>query len=66
MVRLWLSGMILSLTLSWASFDPNNVKLSEFWSQLQASYESNHTEELWYNETVRLWLTIHIYIYIFI
>ena len=30
----------------------SNVKLGRFRSQLQASYVSNHTEELWYNETV--------------
>ena len=32
----------------------SNVKLGEFRSQLQASYVSIHTEELWYNETVCL------------
>ena len=37
----------------------SNVKLGGFRSQLQASYVSNHTEELWYNETVCL-----IYIYL--
>ena len=36
----------------------SNVKLAGFRSQLQASYLSNHTEELWYNETVCLWMTI--------
>ena len=41
----------------------SNVKLSGFPSQLQASYVSSHTEELWYNETVCLWMTIYIYIY---
>ena len=30
----------------------SNVKLGGFWSRLQASYVSSHTEELWYNETV--------------
>ena len=35
-----------------------NVKLDGFRSQLQASYVSSHIEELWYNETVRLWMTI--------
>ena len=39
----------------------SNVKLGGFRSQLQASYVSSHTEELWYNETVSL----SIYIYIF-
>ena len=29
----------------------------------QASFESSHKEELWYNETVCLWMTIYIYIY---
>ena len=40
----------------------SNIKLSGFRSQ--ASYVSSHTEELWYNETVYLWMTINIYIYI--
>ena len=43
----------------------SNVKLGVFRSQLQASYVSSHTEELWYNETVCLWMTIYIYIYIY-
>ena len=29
----------------------SNVKLDGFQSQLQASYVSSSTEELWYNET---------------
>ena len=33
----------------------SNAKLGGFRSQLQASYMSNYTEELWYNETVCLW-----------
>ena len=49
----WLSGMILSL----------NVKLGRFRSQLQASYLFSYIGELWYNEWVCLWMTIHIYIY---
>ena len=53
MVRLWAER-----------FDTkSNVKLVGFRSQLQASYVSSHTEELWYNETVCLWMTIYIYIY---
>ena len=43
----------------------SNLKLGGFRSQLQASYVSSHTEELWYNETVCLWKTIYIYIYIY-
>ena len=43
-----------------------NVKLGGFRSQLRASYVSSHTEELWYNETVCLWMTIYIHIYIYI
>ena len=27
----------------------SKVKLDGFWSQLQASYVSSHTEDLWYN-----------------
>ena len=37
----------------------SNVKLGGFRSQLQASYVSSLTEELWYNETVCLWMTIY-------
>ena len=44
----------------------SNVKLGEFQSRLQLSNVSSHTEELWYNETVCLWMTIYIYIYIYI
>ena len=34
--------------------DPKfNVKLGGFRSRLQASHVSSHTEEMWYNETVR-------------
>ena len=43
----------------------SNVKLGRFWSQLQASYVSCHTEEFRHNETVRLWTTLYIYIYIY-
>ena len=38
----------------------SNVKLVGIQSQLEASSVSSHTEELWYNETVCLWMTIHI------
>ena len=31
-----------------------------FQSQLQVSYMSSHTEELWYNETVCLWMKIYL------
>ena len=37
-----------------------NVILSGFRSQLQASYVSSHTEELWFNETVCLWMIVYI------
>ena len=37
----------------------SNVKLGGFRAQLQASYVSGHTEELWYNETVCLWMTTY-------
>ena len=42
----------------------SNIELGGFQSQLQVSYMSSHTEELSYNETVCLWMTIYIYIYI--
>ena len=38
----------------------SNVMLGGFRAQLQASYMSNHTQELGYNETVYLWMTIYI------
>ena len=43
----------------------SNIKLGGFRSQLQASYMSSHIEELWYKETICLWITIYIYIYRF-
>ena len=44
----------------------SSVKLGGFRSQLEASCMSSHTEELWYNETVCLWMTIYMHIYIYI
>ena len=44
----------------------SNEKSGGFRSQLQPSYVSSHVEELWYNETVCLWMTLYIYIYIYI
>ena len=41
----------------------SNIKLGEFQSQLQASYVSSHTEELLYNKTVCLWMTIYTFAY---
>ena len=41
-----------------------HVKLGGFWSELQTSYVSSYTEELWYIETVCLWIIIDIYIII--
>ena len=32
---------------------------------IETSSVSSHTEELWYNETVLLWMTIYIFIYIY-
>ena len=43
----------------------SNVKLDGFRSQLLASYVFTHTEEMWCNETFRLWMTIYIYTYIY-
>ena len=37
----------------------SNVKLGGFWSQFQVFYVSSHTEELWYNETVFLWIILY-------
>ena len=34
-------------------------------SQLQASNLSCHTKELWYNETICLWISLSLYIYIY-
>ena len=44
----------------------SNVKLGVFRSQLQASYGSSYTKELWYNETVCLWMTIYICVCVYI
>ena len=41
------------------------VMLGGFRSQCEASCVSSNHEELWYNETVCLWMTIYIYIYIY-
>ena len=41
-------------------------KSAGFISQLEASCMSSHTEELWSNETVCLWIIMYIYIYIYI
>ena len=50
---------MVHLLAEW-SYTKSNLKLCGFRSQLQASYVSKHTEELWYNETVCLWMTIYI------
>ena len=42
----------------------SSIKLGGFQSQLEVSYVSSYTDELWYNETVSLWMIIYIYIYI--
>ena len=42
----------------------SNVKLGGFQSQPKASVVSSHTEKLWYNEAVRLWFTMYLYIWI--
>ena len=40
--------------------DTMSIKeLGRFQSKLKASCVSNHTAELWYNETVCLWMTIY-------
>ena len=38
----------------------SNVKLGGFQYQLEMLYLSSHTEELWCNETVCLWMRIYI------
>ena len=43
----------------------SNEKLAGFRSQFEASCVCSHIDELWYNETVCLWMTIYIYIYIY-
>ena len=44
----------------------SNVKLGGFQSQLQAYYMSSYSEEMWYNETVSLWIYICVCVYIVI
>ena len=41
----------------------SGVMLDEFRSQFEASCVSSYSEELWYNETVCLWMTEYIYNY---
>ena len=38
----------------------SSINLGRFWSQLEANCVSSYTEELWYNKTVFLWMTIYI------
>ena len=40
----------------------SSVKLARFRSQFEVSYMFNNTEELWYNETFSLWMTIYIFV----
>ena len=54
---------VVRLLAEWYD-NKSKVKFGRFRSQLQASYVSSNTEELRYNETVCLWMTIYIYIYI--
>ena len=44
---------------------PTDVKSAGFQSQQKAYHLCSHTEELWYNETICMWM-IYIYIYIYI
>ena len=41
----------------------SNIKLGGFRSHVQASYLSSYTEELLYNKTVCLWMTIYIFMF---
>ena len=41
-----------------------DIKSAEFWSWLETSRWSSHTEELWYSETICMWMTIYIYTFI--
>ena len=45
-----------------AEQDDTKSKFCGFQSQLEASYVSSNTEELWYNETVCLRMTMYIYL----
>ena len=45
---------------NWAVRYQCSVSLGGCRSKLNASKKSNHTEELWYNETACLWMTIYI------
>ena len=44
----------------------SNVKLGGFRFQFHASYVSSLTEELWYNETVCLSMTIYICVFVWV
>ena len=39
----------------------SSLKLGGFRSQFESYHVSSHTEELWYNETVCLWMIIYIF-----
>ena len=42
------------------------LKSAGFWSQHEISRTSGHTKELWYNETISLWMMMMMMIYIYI
>ena len=42
----------------------SNVKMGGFQPQLEKSYVSSYTEELWYNEKVCRWMTIYLCVYV--
>ena len=49
-------GLLMAVALCYQA----DIKLAKFRSQLEASSVSSHTEELWYNERVYLWMTKYI------
>ena len=65
MVRFNSRSEVVRLLAKWYD-TKSNVKLGWFRSQLRASYVSIHTEELWYKETVCLWMKMCVCIYIYI
>ena len=59
-----ISGNLSYLPRIYIYIYPTDVKSVRFQCQLEAFRVSNHTEELWYNKTVNLWMNVYIYIYV--
>ena len=52
--------LMLRLLMAVRFYYQADVKFAGFQTQLKASRVSSHTDELWYNDVVYLWITIYI------